>query len=55
MFDVITEASDPLTCWLMFVGVLGRAAAPNNPWNKSRMFGLSGDKLLVIILMHGTQ
>lgn len=43
------------TCWLMFVGVLGIAVASNNPWNKGRMFGLSCDKFLMIILMHGTQ
>lgn len=39
----------------MFVGVLGIAVASNNPWNKGRMFGLSCDKFLMIILMHGTQ
>lgn len=53
MFDVISKALDPLTCWLMFVGALDIAVAPNNPWNKGRMFGLSCDKLLMIILMHG--
>lgn len=43
------------TCWLIFAGVLGRATASNNPWNKGRMFGLSCDKFLTIILRHGTQ